>query len=293
MGAEAGLAMVRQVVEMRQLANYGDVQRRTNGRKSRQPHDEASECALSSFHWYLDLAMDVLYANLQIYVLHLCSSIELSPDIWYIRILSSQNSTAHSADSRTRLCWLFRDKNITLIVSYYIDSHFIFCSKSCNKHLATPENIKSKAQERPIRNRLSMYPVYEFSCPIIGSVESGNEGGNRASALPQLRVASEPRGRDYQASHPDPSLQQQKIPNTDSICRPCISHEMRTGKANITQLTGDLDFRPRCCRYGDLRDVIFDVKHHLFCRRQHRRCVMEEGVDPGVGAGFGLSCNLN
>jgi len=98
-----------------------------------------------------------------------------------------------------------------------------------------------------------MYPEYEFSCPVISSVESGNEDGNRTSALSQLhRVALEPGGRDHQASHPDPSLQQQKIPTlTWSAAQDSgpqggsrsilFWQEMRTGQVKIPELMGDLD----------------------------------------------------
>ena len=54
-----------------------------------------------------------------------------------------------------------------------------------------------------------MYPIYEFSCPIISSVELGDEDGKHTLALSQLhRVARKPGGREHQASHPDHSLQQ-------------------------------------------------------------------------------------
>ena len=95
---------------------YWDVQRRTHDQKSRnltmKPETLSlyklvglalyrcplpdTYFALSSFHWYLDLAMDMLHANRRIYVLNICSSRELSaegPDIRFIPILSFKNST--------------------------------------------------------------------------------------------------------------------------------------------------------------------------------------------------------
>ena len=48
------------------------------------------------------------------------------------------------------------------------------------------------------------------------------------------------------------------------------------------------NFKPQGCRYGEGRYVIFDIKHHLFCMRQHHPCTIKEGVDPGAGADFGL-----
>ena len=52
------------------------------------------------------------------------------------------------------------------------------------------------------------------------------------------------------------------------------------------------DFRPEGWRLAR-RCVIFDGNHYLFRRQQHRRCAVEEGVDPGADAGFGPSFNLN
>jgi hypothetical protein len=82
------------------------------------------------------------------------------------------------------------------------------------------------------------------------------------AALSQLhRVVLEPGGRDHQASHPDPSLRQQKIPTpTRSAAKDSgpqggsrsilYSQEIRTGEVNITQLTADLDI------IGDNKSIV-------------------------------------